>query len=94
MKGTSKDMVFRQMAVSMRGAIQFGPLKLLAKYLRELYEVFQSWDLALAAYNCGEHRVLGAVMRGGTRDFGNSMRRDCYLKKREIMFPNFGQPCW
>ena len=40
-----------------------------AKYLRNLYEVFQSWELAMAAYNCGEYRVMGTVMRNGNRDF-------------------------
>lgn len=39
------------------------------KYLRDLYNVFQSWELSLAAYNCGEVRVLQAIMRGKTRDF-------------------------
>ncbi len=27
------------------------------KYLRELHGMFQSWSLAMAAYNCGERRV-------------------------------------
>src|SRR5690606_16029392 len=40
-----------------------------AKYLTDLYNVFQSWELALAAYNCGENRVLRAVMQGKTRNF-------------------------
>jgi len=40
-----------------------------ARYLRELFEMFGDWRLALAAYNAGEHRVSRAVERGGTRDF-------------------------
>ncbi len=40
-----------------------------ARYLRELYEMFGDWQLALAAYNAGEQRVTKAVERGGTRDF-------------------------
>jgi membrane-bound lytic murein transglycosylase D len=40
-----------------------------ARYLRELYEMFGDWRLALAAYNAGEQRVSRAVERGGTRDF-------------------------
>jgi hypothetical protein len=40
-----------------------------ARYLRELYEMFGDWKLALAAYNAGEQRVSRAVERGGTRDF-------------------------
>ena len=40
-----------------------------SKYLRDLYNVFNSWPLAMAAYNCGERRVLSAIMRGNTRSF-------------------------
>ncbi len=39
------------------------------KYLTDLFNVFNSWELALAAYNCGEIRVLRAIMKGKTRDF-------------------------
>lgn len=40
-----------------------------AKYLRELYEMFKSWPLALAAYNAGERKVQTAIERQGTTDF-------------------------
>jgi membrane-bound lytic murein transglycosylase D len=40
-----------------------------AKYLRDLYNVFGSWHLALAAYNSGERRIMNAIMRGKSRDF-------------------------
>jgi membrane-bound lytic murein transglycosylase D len=38
-------------------------------YLKDLYNVFGSWHLALAAYNAGEYRIMGAVIRGKSRDF-------------------------
>jgi len=40
-----------------------------AHYLRDLYQRFGSWPLALAAYNAGEQRVQQAVKRGGMTDF-------------------------
>jgi membrane-bound lytic murein transglycosylase D len=40
-----------------------------ARYLRDLYQQFGSWPLALAAYNAGEQRVQRAVQRAGITDF-------------------------
>jgi len=40
-----------------------------AAYLKELFGMFDSWPLALASYNAGEHRVQRARVRQGTDDF-------------------------
>jgi membrane-bound lytic murein transglycosylase D len=40
-----------------------------ARYLRELYELFGDWNLALASYNAGEGRVSRAMERTGAGDF-------------------------
>lgn len=40
-----------------------------ARYLRDLYQQFGSWPLALAAYNAGEQKVQRAVERSGITDF-------------------------
>ncbi len=40
-----------------------------AKYLRDLFTAFQSWDLAMAAYNAGEYRILTAIIKGKSRNF-------------------------
>jgi hypothetical protein len=40
-----------------------------AHYLRDLYQQFGSWPLALAAYNAGEQRVQRAVAGAGVTDF-------------------------
>jgi membrane-bound lytic murein transglycosylase D len=39
------------------------------RYLRKLHDQFGSWDLALAAYNCGENAVERAIARAGTKDY-------------------------
>ena len=46
-----------------------------AKYLRSLYDQFESWPLALAAYNMGEIPVAGAMKRTRTSDFWELSRR-------------------
>lgn len=39
------------------------------EYLRDLYGIFQSWELAAAAYNAGEAKIARAVRRFGSKDF-------------------------
>lgn len=36
-----------------------------ARYLRNLYEVFNDWTLAIAAYNCGPGNITKAISRSG-----------------------------
>ena len=41
-----------------------------ARYLRDLYEMFGDWSLAISAYNCGPGNITKAITRaGGKRDF-------------------------
>ena len=47
---------------------RFDPLKsthAAIRYLRDLHKFFQSWDLAIAAYNCGPGNVKKAIIRSG-----------------------------
>lgn len=48
------------------------------QYLKDLYEMFERWDLALAAYNAGEGRILRALKRSNRNDFFGLKR---YLKR-------------
>ena len=36
-----------------------------ARYLRDLYDQFGNWELAIAAYNCGEGTIQKALVRAG-----------------------------
>lgn len=41
-----------------------------AQYLKDAYEIFGDWNLAIASYNCGAGNVNKAIRRsGGKRDF-------------------------
>jgi hypothetical protein len=40
-----------------------------AAYLRDLYTIFGDWALAMAAYNSGEPRVMGAIVKNGNANF-------------------------
>jgi membrane-bound lytic murein transglycosylase D len=39
------------------------------KYLRDLYNIFGDWELAMAAYNCGPNAVKRAMRRSGGDSF-------------------------
>lgn len=57
------------------------------KYLAKLYKRFKSWELALAAYNCGPTRVMEAINSTGTRDFWKI--RDYLPKETSNFIPRF-----
>lgn len=41
-----------------------------ARYLRDLYDIFDDWTLVIAAYNCGPNNVKKAITRAeGSRDY-------------------------
>ena len=40
-----------------------------ARYLRDAYEVFGDWNLAICSYNCGPGNVRKAIQRAGSHDF-------------------------
>ena len=44
-----------------------------ARYLRQLYEMFGDWSLAIASYNCGPGNVAKALKRAGE---GDGRKRD------------------
>jgi membrane-bound lytic murein transglycosylase D len=50
------------------------------EYLRELYSMFRSWELAAASYNAGEAKIARAIRRYGSRDFW-SLTRHTFLRQ-------------
>ncbi len=51
-----------------------------AEYLSDLYEMFDSWNLALAAYNAGEGKIRRAVSRTKSYDFWK-LRKTRHIKR-------------
>lgn len=60
-----------------------------AMYLKDLNNVFQNWYLAMAAYNAGEGRILGAIMRSNTRDFWEMVRKRSLPSETLNYIPKF-----
>lgn len=60
-----------------------------AMYLKDLNNVFQNWYLAMAAYNAGEGRILGAIMRSNTRDFWEMVRKHSLPSETLNYIPKF-----
>lgn len=58
-----------------------------ARHLRDLYEKFGDWYLAIAAYNCGDGCVEKAVQRTGYADFWEIRNRNAIPKETTNYVP-------
>ncbi|GFK93705.1 Membrane-bound lytic murein transglycosylase D [Fundidesulfovibrio magnetotacticus] len=52
-----------------------------AKYLAELYNLFNDWNVALAAYNCGEGKMSRVINQSGHTDFFDIAKNPNLLKQ-------------
>jgi len=60
-----------------------------AKYLKELYTMFDCWHLALAAYNAGPAAVNRAIRRTDSRDFWEIVRANNINGQTAQFVPRF-----
>lgn len=60
-----------------------------AHYLEDLYNVFQTWPLAMSGYNAGEMRVLGAIMRSENRDYWTLCEKNLLPRETCNYVPKF-----
>lgn len=58
-----------------------------ARHLRDLYDTFGDWNLALAAYNAGTGSVNRAIKRGGTKDFWKLARKGHFKRQTAEYVP-------
>ncbi len=60
-----------------------------AIHLRDLYDTFGSWPLALAAYNAGAGKISRAIQKTGTRDFWTIARTRFIRRETRQYVPKF-----
>ena len=60
-----------------------------ANYLSDLYQMFGSWNLAMAAYNAGEGKILKALNRTKTDDYWSLLGTNQIKKETKDYVPKF-----
>jgi membrane-bound lytic murein transglycosylase D len=59
------------------------------RYLKDLHGVFNSWYLAMAAYNAGEGRIMNAIMAGRSHDFWTLAQKGWLPRETRDYVPKF-----
>jgi hypothetical protein len=65
----------------------FKQTRVAATYLRDLYTIFGDWSLAMAAYNSGEPRVMGAIVKNGRANFWDLYNKQLLPKETRDYVP-------
>jgi membrane-bound lytic murein transglycosylase D len=60
-----------------------------ADYLKDLYEMFGSWNLAMAAYNAGEGKITRALKRTQTDDYWELLNTKYIKRETKNYVPKF-----
>lgn len=60
-----------------------------ANYFRDLYDIFGSWNLAMAAYNAGEGKILRALNRTNTDDYWSLLNTKYIKRETKDYVPKF-----
>lgn len=58
-----------------------------ARYFSDLYNIFGSWELAMAAYNAGEYRIIRAIRKGRTRSYKELVSKKLIPKETAYYVP-------
>lgn len=60
-----------------------------ANYLKDLYKMFGSWNLAMAAYNAGEGKILRALHRSKSDDYWSLLKTRHIRPETKNYVPHF-----
>jgi len=60
-----------------------------ADYLKDLYGMFGSWNLAMAAYNAGEGKILKAIKKSNADDYWDLLDTKHIKTETKEYVPNF-----
>jgi len=60
-----------------------------ANYLKDLYDMFGSWNLAMAAYNAGEGKILKALNKTKTDDYWSLLKTNHIKSETKDYVPKF-----
>ncbi len=60
-----------------------------ANYLKDLYDMFGSWNLAMAAYNAGEGKILKALNRSKSDDYWSLLKTRHIKRETKEYVPRF-----
>ena len=60
-----------------------------ANYLNDLYDMFGSWNLAMAAYNAGEGKILKALNKSKTDDYWSLLNTSYIRSETKDYVPKF-----
>jgi membrane-bound lytic murein transglycosylase D len=60
-----------------------------AQHLKDLYEIFNDWYLALAAYNAGPKKIEKAIKNHGTTDFFKLVSKGALKRETQNYVPSY-----
>ncbi len=63
--------------------------KAAANYLKDLYEMFGSWNLAMAAYNAGEGKIMKALNKSNSDDYWSLLNTRYIKNETKNYVPKF-----
>jgi hypothetical protein len=65
----------------------FKQTRVAAIYLHDLYTIFGDWALVMAAYNSGEPRVMGAIVKNGRANFWDLCEKELLPRETRDYVP-------